>query len=65
VRQSFAQARSRAAGARSADDEQPRQPLTDDSAVSHDDEVIEQSNDVGRAVIEKVLGGRVVQELNE
>lgn len=65
VRQSFAQARSRATGSRSGDDEQPRQPLTDDSAVSHDDEVIEQSGDVGRAVIEKVLGGRVVQELNE
>ncbi|WP_374967881.1 DNA polymerase III subunit gamma and tau [Terrabacter sp. BE26] len=65
VRQSFAQARSRAAGSRPADDEQPRQPLTDDSAVSHDDEVIEQSNDVGRSVIEKVLGGRVVQELEE
>ncbi|GAA2018104.1 DNA polymerase III subunit gamma and tau [Terrabacter terrae] len=65
VRQSFAQARSRAGGSRAADDEQPRQPLTDDSAVSHDDEVIEQSNDVGRSVIEKVLGGRVVQELEE
>ncbi|MEW1954337.1 DNA polymerase III subunit gamma and tau [Terrabacter sp. NPDC080008] len=65
VRQSFAEARSRAAGSRSGEDEQPREPLTDDSAVSHDDEVIEQSNDVGRAVIEKVLGGRVVQELNE
>ena len=62
VRQSFAQARSRAGGPRSADD-QPRQPVTDDSAVSDDDEDIEQSGDVGRSVIEKVLGGRVVQEL--
>ena len=62
VRQSFAQARSRA-GARSTDDDQPRQPVTDDSAVSDDDEDIEQSGDVGRSVIEKVLGGRVVQEL--
>jgi DNA polymerase-3 subunit gamma/tau len=64
VRQSFAQARSRAGGSRPTDDDdQPRQPVTDDSAVSADDEDIEQSGDVGRAVIEKVLGGRVVQEL--
>ncbi len=63
VRQSFAQARSRA-GARSTDDDQSRQPVTDDSAVSDDDEDIEQSGDVGRSVIEKVLGGRVVQELD-
>ncbi|WP_330476009.1 DNA polymerase III subunit gamma and tau [Terrabacter sp. C0L_2] len=63
VRQSFAQARSRAGGARPSDDDQPRQPVTDDSAVSADDEDIEQSGDVGRSVIEKVLGGRVVQEL--
>jgi DNA polymerase-3 subunit gamma/tau len=39
--------------------------FTDDSAVSRDDEVIEVSTDVGRAVIEKVLGGRVLQEFNE
>lgn len=38
---------------------------TDDSAVSDDDEDIEVSTDVGRAVIEKVLGGRVLQELDE
>jgi DNA polymerase-3 subunit gamma/tau len=63
VRQSFAQARSRAGGSRPTDDDQPRQPVTDDSAVSDDDEDIEQSGDVGRSVIEKVLGGRVVQEL--
>jgi DNA polymerase-3 subunit gamma/tau len=50
---------------RSGDDDQPRPPLTDDSAVSDDDEDIEQSGDVGRAVIEKVLGGRVVQELED
>ncbi|WP_256795690.1 DNA polymerase III subunit gamma and tau [Terrabacter sp. Ter38] len=63
VRQSFAQARSRAGGSRVTDDDQPPQPVTDDSAVSDDDEDIEQSGDVGRSVIEKVLGGRVVQEL--
>ncbi|WP_020145760.1 DNA polymerase III subunit gamma and tau [Terracoccus sp. 273MFTsu3.1] len=63
VRQSFAQARSRAGGSRPTDDDEPRQPVTDDSAVSDDDEDIEQSGDVGRSVIEKVLGGRVVQEL--
>jgi DNA polymerase-3 subunit gamma/tau len=45
--------------------EAPPRSLTDDSAVSRDDEVIEVSTDVGRAVIEKVLGGRVVQELDD
>lgn len=65
VRQSFAQARSRSGSSRSSDDDQPRQPVTDDSAVSDDDEDIEQSGDIGRAVIEKVLGGRVVQELDD
>jgi DNA polymerase-3 subunit gamma/tau len=50
---------------RSNDDDPPRPPLTDDSAVSDDDEDIEQSGDVGRAVIEKVLGGRVVRELED
>ncbi|NUO36474.1 MAG: hypothetical protein HOQ27_15600 [Dermatophilaceae bacterium] len=65
VRQSFAQARSRSATSRANDGDQPRQPVTDDSAVSDDDEDIEQSNDFGRAVIEKVLGGRVVQELDD
>ena len=39
--------------------------MTDDSAVSDDDEVIEQSGDVGRSVIEKVLGGRVVSETTD
>ena len=39
-----------------------RRTVTDDSAVSADDEDIEQSGDVGRAVIEKVLGGRLLQE---
>lgn len=65
VRESFAQARSRSSATRTGDEDQPRPPLTDDSAVSHDDEDIEQSGDVGRAVIEKVLGGRVVQELDD
>jgi len=65
VRQSFAQARSRSGGSRATDDDQPRQPVVDDSGVSHDDEDIEQSGDVGRSVIEKVLGGRVVQELDD
>jgi DNA polymerase-3 subunit gamma/tau len=43
----------------------PVAPVTDDSAVSDDDEDIEQSGDVGRAVIEKVLGGRVVSETTD
>jgi DNA polymerase III subunit gamma/tau len=65
VRQSFAQARSRSSASRTGDEDQPPPPVTDDSAVSDDDEDIEQSGDVGRAVIEKVLGGRVVQELDD
>ena len=36
-------------------------PSTDDS-VSADDEDVELSGDVGRSVIEKVLGGRVISE---
>ncbi len=37
-------------------------PSTDDSVVSQDDEDVELSGDVGRSVIEKVLGGRVISE---
>jgi DNA polymerase-3 subunit gamma/tau len=33
--------------------------------VSADDEDIEVSGDVGRTVIERVLGGRVIRELDE
>lgn len=43
----------------------PQRPVTDDAAVSDDDEDIEISGDVGRAVIEKVLGGRVISELDD
>ncbi|GAA6527668.1 DNA polymerase III subunit gamma and tau [Intrasporangium sp. DVR] len=39
--------------------------VTDDAAVSDDDEDIELSGDVGRAVIEKVLGGRVISEIDD
>jgi DNA polymerase-3 subunit gamma/tau len=60
VRESFAQARS--AIGRRVENDAPSAPLTDDSAVSVDDEDIEVSGDVGRTVIEKVLGGRVVSE---
>jgi DNA polymerase-3 subunit gamma/tau len=44
---------------------EPRRAVTDDSAVSEDDEDIEQSGDVGRAVIERVLGGRVLSESDD
>lgn len=43
----------------------PPVPVTDDAAVSDDDEDIELSGDVGRAVIEKVLGGRVISEIDD
>jgi DNA polymerase-3 subunit gamma/tau len=62
VRASFAQARS---APLRAEDGPARAPLTDDSAVSDDDEDIEQSGDVGRTVIEKILGGRVVSERDD
>ncbi|HEX5968406.1 MAG TPA: DNA polymerase III subunit gamma and tau, partial [Intrasporangium sp.] len=60
VRESLGAARRGAAsGARS--DSRPARS-TDDAAVSHDDEDVEQSGDVGRSVVEKVLGGRVISE---
>ena len=62
VRQSIAEAR---AGSVQGGPDAPRPPVTDDSAVSDDDEDIEQSGAVGRAVIEKVLGGRVVMESDD
>ena len=72
VRESFAAARSASARREGAggtshghDATAPATPVTDDSAVSDDDEVIDQSGDVGRAVIEKVLGGRVVSETTD
>jgi DNA polymerase III subunit gamma/tau len=75
VRESFAAARSatarRAAGAGAGPTgSQPPEAAravaaTDDSAVSDDDEDIEQSGDVGRTVVEKVLGGRVLSETTD
>ncbi|HET7400026.1 MAG TPA: DNA polymerase III subunit gamma and tau [Intrasporangium sp.] len=61
VRQSLGQARQ----VRGAPVDRPVGQLTDDSAVSDDDEDIEQPGDVGRVVIEKVLGGRVVAETED
>jgi DNA polymerase-3 subunit gamma/tau len=65
VRQSIAEARAGSVGSIHAGPDAARRPVTDDSAVSDDDEDIEQSGDVGRAVIEKVLGGRVVLESDD
>ncbi|HET8595600.1 MAG TPA: DNA polymerase III subunit gamma and tau [Intrasporangium sp.] len=64
VRASLDAARRAGAPTRPSKDE-ARKPFTDDSAVSDDDEDIEVSTDVGRAVIEKVLGGRVLHEFDE
>jgi DNA polymerase-3 subunit gamma/tau len=64
VRASLDAARRAGAPTRPSKDE-VRKPFTDDSAVSEDDEDIEVSTDVGRAVIEKVLGGRVLHEFDE
>ena len=52
----------------SADTGPPRGPVTDDSAVSVDDEDIEAPDSVGgvgQGVIESVLGGRVITQLDE
>jgi len=66
VRESLdAARRSAPAESRAASTAAPTRSVTDDSAVSDDDEDIEVSTDVGRAVIEKVLGGRVISELEE
>ncbi|WP_076258701.1 DNA polymerase III subunit gamma and tau [Intrasporangium flavum] len=67
ARAAFAEARSASArrATTGADDEPAPAPLTDDSAVSDDDEDIVVSGDIGRSVIEKVLGGRVVQEIED
>ncbi len=69
VRASIAQARTGtgtgAGTPQSGDERRPAAELTDDSAVSADDEDIEVSGDVGRTVIERVLGGRVISELDE
>ena len=64
VRESLGAARR---GARQPEGEPhaPQRPVTDDAAVSDDDEDIEISGDVGRAVIEKVLGGRVISEIDD
>jgi DNA polymerase-3 subunit gamma/tau len=62
VRESIAQARTGAAGRAPADSAARG---TDDSAVSADDEDIDVSGDVGRSVIERVLGGKVIRELDE
>jgi DNA polymerase-3 subunit gamma/tau len=60
VRESLGAAR-RGAAKDDANDARPA-PSTDDSVVSQDDEDVELSGDVGRSVIEKVLGGRVISE---
>ncbi|MDN5790258.1 MAG: DNA polymerase III subunit gamma and tau [Micrococcales bacterium] len=52
-----------APGAPVAEADESRAPITGDSAVSDDDEDIELSGDVGRGVIESILGGRVITEL--
>ncbi|MEO5744782.1 MAG: DNA polymerase III subunit gamma and tau, partial [Terracoccus sp.] len=64
VRESLAGARS---GARAPDqpEQTGRDDLGDDSAVSDDDENIEVSGDVGRSVVERVFGGRVLSESDD
>jgi DNA polymerase-3 subunit gamma/tau len=60
VRESLGAAR-RGAAKDAPSDSRPARS-TDDAAVSHDDEDVEQSGDVGRSVVEQVLGGRVISE---
>jgi DNA polymerase-3 subunit gamma/tau len=40
----------------------PEVRVADDSAASDDDEDIEGLGEVGRPVIERILGGRVIEE---
>ncbi|MDN5764943.1 MAG: DNA polymerase III subunit gamma and tau [Humibacillus sp.] len=64
VRESLAGARS---GTRPPDEPEQtgRDDLGDDAAVSDDDENIEVSGDVGRSVVERVFGGRVLSESDD
>ena len=39
--------------------------VADDSGVSADDENIEEAGDIGQPVIERVLGGMVIGELDQ
>ena len=55
----------RGASGRSGSGADDASDVTDDAGVSDDDEDIELSGDVGRSVIEKVLGGRVISESEE
>jgi DNA polymerase-3 subunit gamma/tau len=64
VRESLDAAR-RGASGRSGGGADDASSVTDDAGVSDDDEDIELSGDVGRSVIEKVLGGRVISESEE
>jgi DNA polymerase-3 subunit gamma/tau len=54
--------RARAAVAAEEPERTPEQHLADDSAASADDEDIEALGEVGRPVIERLLGGRVIDE---
>ncbi|MBB2986398.1 DNA polymerase III subunit gamma and tau [Terracoccus luteus] len=69
VRESFAQARKAGAGAGpsapASEAAAPPEARGDDSAVSDDDEDIEVSGDVGRSVVERVFGGRVLSDSAE
>jgi DNA polymerase-3 subunit gamma/tau len=55
-------ARARAAVAAEEPERDPERRIADDSAASADDEDIEALGEVGRPVIERLLGGRVIDE---
>ena len=44
---------------------QPHEIIDDPDAISDDDEDIEASGEVGRAVVERLLGGTVISEDEE
>jgi DNA polymerase-3 subunit gamma/tau len=54
--------RAKAAVAAEEPERTPEKRVADDSAASADDEEIEALGEVGRPVIERLLGGRVIDE---
>jgi DNA polymerase-3 subunit gamma/tau len=55
-------ARAKAEVAAEEPERTPEAYVADDSAASDDDEDIEAVGEVGRPVIERILGGRVIDE---
>ena len=55
-------AQARANAARAAEEPEPTPRTVDDTAISDDDESIDELSDVGVPVVERILGGTVIRE---